>query len=1260
MDRIFTKYKEIITYIIFGVLTTLVSWVSYALFANVCHLSVFFSNLFSWVFAVSFAFVTNKIWVFRSLTWKPKIILKEVVAFLSSRIFTGVIEIVSVPLLVKVGADAFFTSLLVKLHLGFDFLMTEGLCSKILISVVVIILNYILSKLFVFKNTAPKTEKQAEAEEGFVLSDFLFRIVNAVVLCLLILVSAYAITGSVSFFGSGSQAASKELILLFSIVILFFTFFFNKAVIGSNSFESRCRICAIMLFGGIALLQIIMLCSFDIEQTTDSYMINDQALALVMNGQSQVDPGNVYFQVYSNNNLTLVLTVWFYRILRFFGANLQTNLLFAILNAVWVDASIVLSYFAVKRMLGKKFALGFLWFNALNPLTYLFLFWSYTMVYSLPITALGVYLVSLLTVLPKNKSGVRMLVYCAIGAVCVLGYFIRPTVLIPMIAAAGVAIFKWEPDKKQIVKSAATLLATAAVCVLVFVGTKAVIGRYVPESDRSFPTTHWIMMGLTEDGQIVASDFNYTYNFKNTEEMKTGTVEELKQRLSSYTVPSFISHLITKLNTTWSDGTGGYAVRMIADVKQSPLNSFICGDRTGTVSSYCCAFRIATLLTAAAGLFLTLFRKKQDLSISFASITVFGAMLFYLVWEAKSAYSTPFIPFLFLLSQDFFSGVKIPARAEPRHIFRNAGIAVMAVTVVLGAALYAPLTKETDVRRYAVRCECNNWWLYTDYVRDLSESGEKLSQSFVAENAFNEIRLGCSPLKGDASYRISVSDENGRMIAEAVAKKDGVKNQFFTVKTEMQNPGSPTEYTVTIAPTEPGNKDSIQWHSKKALATDQYEGGAYRNGSEIPDINIQVLQVTSSPYLPSRMFFMLFGLMILMEFAAVILIEKKKKTAGPDPSAEVSGTSNPAAEPILAESNKNKEDRDMKEDRIIPVERSCSECSEAQINKKEERTMQPKLAIVIPCYNEEEVLPITSQMFRDQLNDMIRQGKISNESYILFVNDGSKDKTWEIIKKLSGEDRCFRGISQSRNRGHQNTLLAGLMEVKDDCDITISIDCDGQDEISAMTKMVDAYLDGAEVVYGVRSKRDTDTFFKRFTAESFYKLLNMMGAEVVYNHADYRLVSTRVLKEFSAFKEVNIFLRGMFPLVGFKSTSVYYERNERIAGKSHYPLSKMLGLAIDGITSLSIKPIRIITGLGIFVALLSFIGIIWSVIQFFTQQTVTGWASTVSIICFIGGIQLVSLGILGEYIGKIYMETKQRPRYIISERTQNMSDTTEK
>ncbi len=313
--------------------------------------------------------------------------------------------------------------------------------------------------------------------------------------------------------------------------------------------------------------------------------------------------------------------------------------------------------------------------------------------------------------------------------------------------------------------------------------------------------------------------------------------------------------------------------------------------------------------------------------------------------------------------------------------------------------------------------------------------------------------------------------------------------------------------------------------------------------------------------------------------------------------------------------------------------------------------MAPILNIIIPCYNEQEVLPVTAPMFLEKIESLIAQGKIDGESKIMFVNDGSSDSTWDIICTLAKSNSHYTGIAQSRNRGHQNAVLAGLMEAKDQCDITISIDCDGQDDINAMDAMVDAYLDGCEVVYGVRSRRDTDTFFKRFSAEGFYKLLNWMGAEVVYNHADYRLISSRVLQELSNFKEVNLFLRGMVPLVGFKSTSVYYERSERIAGESHYPLRKMLTLAFDGITSLSVKPIRLIAAFGSVIAVLSLIGIIWAIVGSILGSTVAGWTSIVCIVCFMGGIQLLCLGVIGEYIGKVYLETKARPRYIISERT---------
>ena len=316
----------------------------------------------------------------------------------------------------------------------------------------------------------------------------------------------------------------------------------------------------------------------------------------------------------------------------------------------------------------------------------------------------------------------------------------------------------------------------------------------------------------------------------------------------------------------------------------------------------------------------------------------------------------------------------------------------------------------------------------------------------------------------------------------------------------------------------------------------------------------------------------------------------------------------------------------------------------------------PVLYIIIPCYNEEAVLPVTSGMFLAKLTELTEQGKIADTSRILFVDDGSKDRTWEIITELNRRDPHFQGLSQSRNRGHQNAVLCGLMEAMNRCDITISIDCDGQDDLNAMNGMVDAYLDGCEIVYGVRSSRETDSVMKRTTAQGFYKLLNAMGAEVVYNHADYRLMSARALREFAKFREVNLYLRGMVPLVGFKSTCVYYERHERLAGKSHYPLRKMLGLAFDGITSLSVKPIRIITGFGLLVSALSLIAILWILISHFAGHTVTGWASTACIVTFIGGMQALFLGVIGEYIGKIYLEVKARPRYIVAERTDGMQE----
>lgn len=306
-----------------------------------------------------------------------------------------------------------------------------------------------------------------------------------------------------------------------------------------------------------------------------------------------------------------------------------------------------------------------------------------------------------------------------------------------------------------------------------------------------------------------------------------------------------------------------------------------------------------------------------------------------------------------------------------------------------------------------------------------------------------------------------------------------------------------------------------------------------------------------------------------------------------------------------------------------------------------------KLYCVIPCYNEQEVLPETSSRIREKIEELVAKGKISPDSRVVFVNDGSRDETWAIINKLHSENPVFQGINLSKNMGHQNALLAGLMTVKDYCDVSISMDADLQDDINAIEDMIDKYNEGCDVVYGVRSKRATDTFFKRATAEGFYKLMEGMGAKTVYNHADYRLMSRRALMGLSEFGEVNLFLRGIVPMVGFKSDIVYYERAERFAGESKYPLRKMISFAIEGITSTSTQPIKMITGLGVLIFFVSIMVFIYSLIRYFTGHTVAGWTTTVLSVWAIGGLIMISLGVIGEYIGKIYLETKSRPRYII-------------
>ena len=313
------------------------------------------------------------------------------------------------------------------------------------------------------------------------------------------------------------------------------------------------------------------------------------------------------------------------------------------------------------------------------------------------------------------------------------------------------------------------------------------------------------------------------------------------------------------------------------------------------------------------------------------------------------------------------------------------------------------------------------------------------------------------------------------------------------------------------------------------------------------------------------------------------------------------------------------------------------------------------LYVVVPCYREEEVLPETSKRLKAKLSALIAQGKISPRSRILFVNDGSKDRTWPIIEELHARDRIFSGVNLSRNRGHQNALLAGLMTAVQHADMMVSMDADLQDDVDAMDRMIDAYHEGYDVVYGVRSSRKTDSFFKRFTAESFYRLMKAMGVDIVFNHADYRLMSRRAVEGLADFKEVNLFLRGIVPQIGYSWTTVEYERAKRFAGESKYPLKKMLSFAFDGITSFSVKPLRLILTLGAVIFALSLVMLLWTLVRWIAGATVSGWASLMCSIWMIGGIQLLALGVIGEYMGKVYSETKARPRFII-ERVLNDRD----
>lgn len=879
MDKLFIKYKEIITYIFFGVLTTLVSWGSYSLFENVCHLSVFLSNLFSWILAVAFAFVTNKLWVFDSKTWNIKTVLREAATFVSSRLLTGVIEIVSVPLLVKVGADGVFTSFLKTVGLGYNFLMTKGMCSKILVSVIVLILNYVFSKLFVFrKGKEDKVmNKQSGEHSNTALSDILFIIANVITAVLMLAACVGALIGKAELFGDGSSAASLGMIGLFAAVLCFVILYFYKRFINSGHFELKYRLSVFMLFAALIAVQLFLIKIFDVKQIADAFVVRDQALAIANGRMHRIDAENVFFQTYTGNGFTLALTFWFYRLLCIAGANLQSSVPFALVNSVFIDASIFLAMHAVKRVFSKKHALGFLFFSVINPTTYLFIYWSHKVVYSLPIIAIAVYLISLCKDLPRDRRISRGILYSLIGALGAVTLLVNPAALAPIAAAAVIAVFKWQPSRKELLKDAAVVLCALAFTALAFAGADAYAHKFIPSSGRELPIAYNIMAGLNEDGVATDSDFEFVNGFGTTDEMKTAATAEIKDRFSAYSTADFAKHLFNKLALTWGKGDSGYTQKLFTDTKQTRFYTYICGDRAGVLIAYCYAFRLVILLAAAAGLMTSLKKKKQDTVICFASITVGLAMLFYLVSDTAESVCIPFIPFILLLSSEFTDRAEKRIDAANTKNVMRIGFAALAVTLAAGVALYSPVTDTARINTYAINCECSNSPLYNNYITDLSESGGKLTQEFYTQKKFNKIKLNCSKADGNAKYKIKIADGQGNVIAKVKVKRSDVKHHFISVKFDLQKPTELTYYKITVTPVTEGKKDSIIWHSKKMTATDQCAGQCYLSGVKKADMNIRVLRSYKSRYMPKKMYIAVFGGVTALELTALYTLAKPRR-----------------------------------------------------------------------------------------------------------------------------------------------------------------------------------------------------------------------------------------------------------------------------------------------------------------------------------------------------------------------------------------------
>lgn len=622
----------------------------------------------------------------------------------------------------------------------------------------------------------------------------------------------------------------------------------------------------IILWTVLLIGQIWLICNFDVNQVTDAYMIHDQARAIADGIQDKIDVTTSYFRIYGNNNFSVIFLIAFYKLIHVLGISGESNILLGVLDLVCIDLSIFFLWRTSKLLKGSGFATKILLISVMNPFSYVILYWSYTLVYSLPLTMGIVYLA--VCVDKKQLSDLQKIIaYAAIGVMTVAGYYIRPTVVIPVIALIIFRIFNFEVGRANIKKAVLPIIFFVLFSFITFVSIKATMNYYVEKTDSNFPVTHWVMMGLRDDGIVTPQDIYFTNSFQTTDEMWDANIREIKNILSEYNGVTFAKHVVKKMQKTWSEGTGTYQGLWVADRKLTGNWHWICGQKADFMIIYCQAFRVLILLLATINIWLQIRNVRKDKHFWLFALVLLGAIVFYLIWEAKEIYCVPFLPFLFLLagdSVDYFE-CKRKILIKPAQ---KVTIVLIAATLLLGIGSYNVLTvKNMEWNDYTIYSECNGFYLYRDSIASLSRDNMKLSQTFYADKAFSKIMIQSFPLDigRECQYKIQVLNDKEKVIKEAIISEEDVSQGKVVVTVPRQKHTIKTLYKIIISPVKPGTTDSVRWIWLRSKASNQYEGKAYLGETEIPDLNIRVYNQYKAPYMKQWKYALCFGVILIIE-----------------------------------------------------------------------------------------------------------------------------------------------------------------------------------------------------------------------------------------------------------------------------------------------------------------------------------------------------------------------------------------------------------